>query len=52
MLWLTPISHPLPRVPKHTHIEWRIKDKMQPVPRENAEALMKLARLVGIGRDT
>ena len=30
----------------NSHIEWKFKDKMQPMPRENAMALMELARLM------
>ena len=29
-----------------THIEWKFKNKMRPMPRENAEALMELAQLM------
>ena len=30
----------------NTHIEWRFKDQMRPMPRENVMALMELAQLV------
>ena len=30
----------------NTHLEWKFKDKMRPMPRENAEALMELAHLM------
>ena len=30
----------------NTHIEWKFRDNMRPMPRENAEALMELAQLM------
>ena len=30
----------------NTHIEWKFRDNMRRMPRENVEALMELARLM------